>query len=153
MVPSMRAVLVSSLLAVLAGAQDHTADLILRNGAVYTMDAARSWATVVAIAGGRIIYTGLDAGAAKLAGPSTRIIDLNGRMVLPGFHDSHVHLMEGGVGMSICHLKDLQTPQEVLAAIRKYAAANAGNPWVTGAGWDLPVFPPANPHKDQLDAM
>lgn len=150
----IRAGLFSALLTVLAVAQDsRPADLILRNGAVYTMDAARSWAAAVAIAGGRIIYTGPDAGATKLRGPSTRIIDLGGRMVLPGFHDSHVHLMEGGVGMSLVNLKDLKTPKEVLAEVRKYAAAHPDKSWVTGAGWDLPVFPEANPHKEQLDEI
>jgi hypothetical protein len=139
-------------LTVLLRAQDaRVADLVLRDGAVYTMAAARSWVAAVSIAGGRIIYAGSDAGAQKLAGPATRIIDLHGRMVLPGFHDSHVHLMEGGVGMSLCNLKDIKTPQEVFAAIRKYAAAHSDKPWVTGAGWDLPVFPDASPRKEQLD--
>src|SRR6266849_4042662 len=152
MLPLIRTTVISILLAALAGAQVlGTADLILRNGAVYTMDAARSWTAAVAIADGRIIYAGPDSGAAKLAGPSTRIVDLRGRMVLPGFHDSHVHLMEGGVGMSLCNLKDIKTPQEVLAEIRKYAAAHIDKPWVVGAGWDLPVFPEANPRKEQFD--
>jgi predicted amidohydrolase YtcJ len=99
MMPSLlRLVAVSALLTPFASAQDsRTADRILRHGAVYTMDAARSWAEAVAIADGRILYAGPDSGAAKLAGPSTKIIDLRGRMVLPGFHDSHTHLMEGGV--------------------------------------------------------
>jgi len=137
---------------VFASAQNgRTADLILRHGAVYTMDAARSWVQSVAVSNGRIIYAGPDAGAAGLVGPSTKIIDLGGRMVLPGFHDSHVHLMEGGVGMSLCNLKDVATPQEVLAEIRKYAAAHPSQPWVTGAGWDLPVFPGGIPRKEQLD--
>ena len=141
-------------LGVFAYAQDvRTADLILRHGAVYTMDAARSWAQSVAIAQGRIIYAGTDAEAARLAGPSTRIIDLGGRMVLPGFHDSHTHLMEGGVDMGLCNLKDVATPQAVLAEIRKYAAAHPSDPWVTGAGWDLPVFPQGIPRKEQLDQV
>jgi len=117
------------------------------------MDAARSWATAVAIARGRIVYTGPDSGAVRFAGPSTQVIDLQGRMVLPGFHDSHVHLMEGGVGMSLCNVKSLTTPAEVLAEIRKYAAAHTSTPWVTGAGWDLPVFPEGNPRKEQLDEI
>ena len=110
-------------------------------------------AEAVAIADGRIVFTGSDSGAAKLAGPSTKIIDLRGRMVLPGFHDSHTHLMEGGVGMSLCNLKDLKTPQEALAEIRKFATAHPERPWVTGAGWDLPVFPAANPRKEQFDEV
>ncbi len=148
----LRTAAVLAISTVLASAQNgRTADLILRHGAVYTMDAARSWVQSVAVSNGRIIYAGPDAGAAGLAGPSTKIIDLGGRKVLPGFHDSHVHLMEGGVGMSLCNLKDVATPQEVLAEIRKYAAAHPSQPWVTGAGWDLPVFPGGIPRKEQLD--
>ena len=148
----LRLLAVSALLAAFACAQDgRTADLILRHGAIYTMDASRSWAEAVAIADGRILYAGPDSGAAKLAGQSTKIIDLHGRMVLPGFHDSHTHLMEGGVGLSLCNLKDLKTPQDALTEIRKFAAAHPDRPWVTGAGWDLPVFPAGNPRKEQFD--
>ena len=154
MLSLVRVIAVFTLLTLFASAQDvRTADLILRHGAIYTMDAARSWAEAVAIADGRILYTGPDSGAAKLAGPSTKIIDLRGRMVLPGFHDSHTHLMEGGVGMSLCNLKDLKTPQDALAEIRKFAAAHPERPWVTGAGWDLPVFPAGNPRKEQFDEV
>jgi predicted amidohydrolase YtcJ len=154
MLSLLRLVVVSAILTAFASAQDgHSADLILRHGAIYTMDAARSWAEAVAIADGRILYTGPDSGAAKLAGPSTKFIDLHGRMVLPGFHDSHTHLMEGGVGMSLCNLKDLKTPQDALAEIRKFAAAHPDTPWVTGAGWDLPVFPAGNPRKEQFDEV
>src|SRR6516164_9975053 len=67
------------------------ADLLFVNGAVYTVDAARSWATALAVTGDRITYVGTDAGARELVGPRTRLIDLNHRMLLPGFQDSHVH--------------------------------------------------------------
>src|SRR5690348_3192400 len=148
----LRAAVVLVILAVFARAQDgRTADLILRHGAIYTMDAPRRWVESVAVANGRIIFAGPDAGAARLAGPSTKIVDLAGKMVLPGFHDSHVHLMEGGVDMSLCDVKSVATPLEVLAAVRKFAAAHPDKPWVTGSGWDLPVFPDANPRKEQLD--
>ena len=149
-----RAAAVLGVTSVFACAQDgRTAELILRHGAIYTMDAARSWAESVAVANGRIIFAGPDSGVARLAGPSTKIIELGGRMVLPGFHDSHVHLMEGGVDMSLCNVKSLTTPQEVLSEIRKFAAAHPERAWVTGSGWDLPVFPEANPTKEQLDEV
>ena len=139
-------------LTVLTSAQERPmAALILRHGSVYTMDAARSWVESVAVADGRIIYAGPDAGTSGLAGPSTKIIDLGGRMVLPGFHDSHVHLMEGGVDMGLCNLKDVATPEAVIAEIQKYAEAHTNQPWVTGAGWDLPVFPGGIPRKEELD--
>jgi predicted amidohydrolase YtcJ len=152
MAARLRAAAILLICSSLASAQNgRIADLILRHGAVYTMNAARSWVESVAVADGRIIYAGPDAGVNSLAGPSTKILDLGGRMVLPGFHDSHVHLMEGGVDMGLCNLKDVATPQAVLAEIRKYAAAHATQAWVTGSGWDLPVFPDGIPRKEQLD--
>jgi predicted amidohydrolase YtcJ len=137
--------------AIVCAQDSRTAELILRHGAIYTMDAARSWVESVAVANGRIVFAGPDAGVTRLAGPSTKIVELGGRMVLPAFHDSHVHLMEGGVDMSLCNVKSVVTPQEVLAEIHKFAAAHPDRPWVTGSGWDLPVFPEANPRKEQLD--
>ncbi|HET9320962.1 MAG TPA: amidohydrolase [Bryobacteraceae bacterium] len=148
----LRAAAVLVIPGVFALAQDgRTADLILRHGAIYTMDAPRRWVESVAVANGRIIFAGPDAGAVRLACPSTKVVDLGGKMVLPGFHDSHVHLMEGGLDMSLCDVKSVATPLEVLAAVRKFAAAHPDKPWVTGSGWDLPVFPDANPRKQQLD--
>src|SRR4051794_17214680 len=77
------------------GPSPPAADLVLRRGAVYTMDAARSWAESVAIAGGRIVGVGTDREIAARIGPKTRVIALDGRMLLPGFHDAHVHPMAG----------------------------------------------------------
>jgi len=67
------------------GGRAREADVVLRGGAVYTVDAARRWAESVAINGDRIVYVGPDAGAGAYVGPRTRVVNLNGRMVLPGF--------------------------------------------------------------------
>ncbi len=72
------------------------ADLALRNGAIYTVDGARSWAETIAIDDGRIVYVGNDAGAKDYVGPQTQVVDLKGRMVLPGMQDAHVHPISGG---------------------------------------------------------
>lgn len=129
------------------------ADVLLRNGAIYTVDAARSWAEAAAIAHGRIIYVGTNAGAEEFITPQTRVIDLNGKMVLPGFHDSHVHPVSGGIELGQCNLNGLQTQQEIFDAVREYAQKNPALPWIVGGGWDLPIFPNANPTKQQLDQL
>src|SRR2546423_8488917 len=67
------------------------ADRVFRNGAIYTVNAVRSWAEAVAIRAGRIVYVGTDRGAQSWIGPQTRVVDLQGKMMLPGFYDSHVH--------------------------------------------------------------
>lgn len=129
------------------------ADVLLRNGAIYTVDAARSWAEAAAIAHGRIIYVGANAGAEEFITPQTHVIDLNGKMVLPGFHDSHVHPVSGGIELGQCNLNGLQTQQEIFDAVREYAQKNPALPWIVGGGWDLPIFPNANPTKQQLDQL
>lgn len=129
------------------------ADVLLRNGAIYTVDAARSWAEAAAIAHGRIIYVGVNAGAEEFITPQTHVIDLNGKMVLPGFHDSHVHPVSGGIELGQCNLNGLQTQQEIFDAVREYAQKNPALPWIVGGGWDLPIFPNANPTKQQLDQL
>ena len=72
------------------------ADLILRNGRIYTVDDKRSWASAVAIRNGRYIAIGDDAAVAPHKGPSTEIVDLSGRMAMPGITDIHTHMMMGG---------------------------------------------------------
>src|SRR5687768_5636699 len=67
------------------------ADLVFRRAAVYTMDAARSWASAVAVRDGRIVYVGSDSLPPGILGPNTEVVDLRGKMVLPGFQDGHVH--------------------------------------------------------------
>jgi hypothetical protein len=129
------------------------ADLILTNALVRTMAEARPRAEAVAIAGGRILYVGDAREALRRRGGATRIVDLDGRMVLPAFQDSHVHLISGGVGLAQCDLTGLPTKAEVLARVRDYAASHRDAAWITGGGWDLPLFPQANPRKEDLDAV
>jgi predicted amidohydrolase YtcJ len=129
------------------------ADLVLRGGAVYTVDGARSWAEAVAVSKGRIVFVGADASASPWIGPSTKVLDLAGKMVLPGFHDSHVHPVSGGVEALECNLNGLTTQAAILERIKSYAAANPKRPWIRGGGWDLSVFPEGNPSKALLDAI
>jgi predicted amidohydrolase YtcJ len=130
-----------------------SAELILTNGTVYTMDPARPRATAVALAKGKILYVGEDRGTLRLRTDSTTVVDLGGRMVLPAFQDSHIHLVTGGIELGLCDLNGLRTKEEVFEKIKAYAAANPGLAWVTGGGWDLPVFPQANPRKEELDVL
>ena len=136
-----------------ASAPPERADLILTNGAVHTMAAARPRAEAVAVAGGRILFVGTTARALRFRGEATRVIDLGGRMVLPAFQDSHIHLVTGGLELLACNLAGLGTKEAVFARIREYAAAHPELPWIVGGGWDLPLFPQASPRKEDLDAL
>jgi len=128
-------------------------DLVLRHGAIYTMNATRSWAEAMAIDNGRIVYVGSDSAVKEWIGGRTKVIDLQGKMVLPSFHDSHVHPVSGGMELGECNLNGLSTQEQILEAIRRYAQQNPDAPWIRGGGWDLPIFPNGNPHKSLLDAI
>src|SRR4030065_2055812 len=82
------------------------ADLVLVNRSVWTVNPAQPWAEAVAIDGDRISRVGRTADIKKLAGKKTRVIDLKGALVLPGFIDSHTHFLEGGFSLSSNHLRD-----------------------------------------------
>jgi len=129
------------------------ASLILTNATVRTLDPARSLAEAVAATGDRIVYVGDARGAELYRGPATAVIDLRGRLVLPAFQDSHVHLVTGGVELGQCDLNGANSREDVFRRVRDYAAAHPDETWVTGGGWDLPLFPQANPRKEELDRV
>jgi predicted amidohydrolase YtcJ len=128
-------------------------ELALRNGAVYTLDGARSWAQAVAVGRGRIVYVGTDAGLAAYINARTRVVDLHGRMLLPGFQDAHIHPISSGIQANTCDLSDLKTADEYVDAVRKYAAAHPHEAWVTGNGWLMSAFGPGGrARRELLDA-
>jgi predicted amidohydrolase YtcJ len=130
-----------------------SAEILLRCGRIYTMDAARTWADSIACAGGRIIYVGSAAGAQRFCGPDTKIVDLEGKMVLPGFNDSHCHPVVGGVESGQCSLFAIATREEIYEAIRAYAGAHPEKKWISGSGWATPLFPGGSPTCDELDRI
>ena len=127
-------------------------DLLLAGGPVWTGDAARGWATAVAVRGGRVVAVGGD-DVAELAGPGTERVDLSGRMLLPGFQDAHVHPVSAGLALLSCDLTGLGNARTQLAAVRRYATDHLDRPWVLGGGWSFPDFMPGLPHREQLDAV
>jgi predicted amidohydrolase YtcJ len=130
-----------------------SADLVFLDGAIYTVDATRSWAEAVAVKNGRIIFVGANVGAKKFIAKSTRVIRLQGRMLLPAFHDSHVHPVSGGIELGECNLNEATTEEQVVETIRRYVTAHPQAKWVRGGGWQLFIFENANPHKSLLDKI
>ena len=127
------------------------ADLLFVQGAVYTIDAARSWAQAVAVRGGRIVAIGNDDEVAELRGASTEVVDLGGRMLVPGFQDAHIHPINGGLDMLRCNLHDVYGLDAYRERIRAYADSHPDVEWIVGAGYQLDVFPGGNPRADQID--
>jgi predicted amidohydrolase YtcJ len=129
------------------------ADLVFVNGDVYTVDAARSWANAVAVEDGAIVGVGTDDEVRDLIGDGTEVVDLHGKLLLPGFQDAHVHPVSGGLDMLQCDMHDLGDRDAYLGAVREYIASNPDEPWVLGGGWSQDVFPRGCPDKESLDAV
>ncbi|MFM7717968.1 MAG: amidohydrolase, partial [Actinomycetota bacterium] len=88
-----------------------------------------------------------------LRGPSTQVLDLGSRLVLPGFQDAHVHASAGGLERIRCDLSRVHGLDDYLGVIRAYADANPGDGWILGGGWAMDVFPGGVPTRDLLDAV
>jgi predicted amidohydrolase YtcJ len=142
--------LVASIAAACSGP---SADTVFLDGEVYTVDSNRSWAEAVAVDDGRIVFVGDSDAARKLVGTDTRVIDLNGRMLLPGFHDSHVHPMTAGTRIFRCQLAGLAWPEPVLAAIRKCAVDIEPGEWLRGVGLDDALFANGSLDRELLDEI
>ena len=131
------------------------ADRVFLNGAIYTVDAERSWAEAVAIKDGRIIFVGENAGAAHHIGDETVVTELRLQMMLPGFHDSHMHIMIGKMADLECRLLRLESVAAVAAQLEQCTAlAGIGEEgWILGGGWSEWLWADANPKKDLLDQL
>ncbi|MDB5653005.1 MAG: putative amidohydrolase 3 precursor [Tardiphaga sp.] len=132
-------------------ASDAGADFVFHNGPVYTVDTKNPWARAVAVNGKQIVYVGDDAGATTFIGTSTKVVDLQGKMLLPGFVEAHIHPV---LGSALSRGIDLQfaTKQEILANL----AANKDrliDGVIRGFGWRYSAFPSTGPRKEDLDAI
>jgi hypothetical protein len=129
------------------------ADTVFLNGAVYTVDAAQPTAAAVAIAQGRIVYVGADDTARKYVGRKTRVINLQGRTLLPGFQDSHLHPGLAPNPDTTLDLDGLKTRDAIVERIRRFAAAHPHKEWIVGTGWSEAAFlPGGQPTREMLDA-
>jgi predicted amidohydrolase YtcJ len=131
---------------------DH-AGLAFTGGGVYTMDAARRWAQAVAVKNGRIAAVGTDDDIRPLIGPRTWVVDLGGRMLLPGFQDAHIHAPSGGLDRLRIDLSEVHSLHDYRKLIRAYADAHPREEWVLGGGWAMDVFPGGTPRREELDVL
>jgi predicted amidohydrolase YtcJ len=132
--------------------QSFSTDLVIINGVAHTMDPTHPLADAVAVYGNRIIAVGPTSEIRQLAGGRTRVIDVHGQLVLPGFNDAHVHFMSGGFQLSSVDLRNANTPEECAQRIRDFAAKLPEGRWMTGGDWDHERWPGAKlPTKDLID--
>jgi predicted amidohydrolase YtcJ len=135
-------------------AKTDVADLALTGGKIYTVDGERSWAEAVAIKDGRIVFVGSDEDAQAHIGKDTKLVELEGRLVVPGFQDAHIHPISAGVEANACDLNAYTDVDGYVAAIKKYADAHPDEPWITGGGWLMSAFGPgALARRELIDAV
>ena len=127
------------------------ADYVFKNAAIYTIDAKNPQAQAIAITGKCITYVGTNEGVQPFVGEKTKVIDLHGQMLLPGFVDSHIHptlaMFAGGADLQF------DSVEEVLASVKKWAEAHPDEKVVRGYGWRYTLFPTTGPTKLALDRL
>ena len=126
------------------------ANLILRNARIFTVDDNQPWAQSVACGQGRILAVGSDGHVQSWEGKDTEVIDLDGKLVLPGFIDSHVHLLQYACQRQQVCLFGVRTIEEVRRRLQQAAAKTPPGAWILGWGWDE-LHWDAAPHRGLLD--
>lgn len=127
-------------------------EIIVVNARVHTMDVRFPIAEAVALYGAHILAVGTTAEIQRMVGARTRVINAGGRVVLPGFNDSHVHFMRGGFQLSNVDLRNSDSPQEFAERIREFATKTRRGQWITGGDWDHERWPGAPlPTKELID--
>jgi predicted amidohydrolase YtcJ len=136
-----------------ADAQRH-ADTILVGGKIWTGNPEQPEAQSLAIVDGKVAAVGSDAELQRWAGPSTNVIALQGRRVVPGFNDAHVHFFDGGQGLASVQLRDAPSPEVFRDRIGAYAATLEKGRWVLNGNWDHERWTPAElPTRQLIDAV
>src|SRR4029453_6998664 len=130
---------------------DGPVDLIVYNGKVYTADGSGSMAEAVAVRGNQILRVGTTREITRLRRPQTTAVDARGGAVLPGFNDSSVRFIDGGLSLGAVDLAGADTLEEISARIAAWAASNPDRPWIVGRGWTPAAFSPAGPPHEALD--
>jgi len=132
---------------------DESADIVFMNAAAYTLNGEMPWAEALAIKDDRIIYVGNNVEAAKLIGNNTVHHNLSGRMLLPGFVDSHMHPVSGGAYAKALSLNTYGTVDDWIQAIDEYADANSDAPVIFGYGFLASTFGPVGPTRQMIDSV
>ncbi len=137
---------------VAAGAE--TAGTIFINGNIYTVNDKQPHADAIAVQRDRIIFVGANADAEEFRGDKTRIVDLAGKAVTPGFTDSHCHIFEIGEREMTLNLEGTNTREDFLAKVKERVAQTERNKWITGRGW-IETFwkQPQFPTRADLDKI
>lgn len=127
--------------------------LAIVNGRVWTGVGAKPWAEAIALSDDRIAAVGSNAEIQAIAGASARVIDARGGLVAPGFIDSHVHFLSGGMNLASVQLRDARTPGEFISRIKAFAATAQPGVWITGGDWDHQNWGGELPRASWIDSV
>ncbi|MDH3365351.1 MAG: amidohydrolase [Thermoplasmata archaeon] len=132
-----------------------SATLVIRNGKIYTVNSELKWAQAVVIDGDKIVQVGSDEDAGAFIGNDTRVVDAGGRLVLPGFNDSHMHISMAYEEAFLARLGSAKSFDEVVDIAREHGEAHPEYRMVGGTGWvyDAVLSGRRYPHKDDLDRI
>jgi predicted amidohydrolase YtcJ len=131
-----------------------SASLVLLNGKIWTVNDRQPRAEAVACVGSRIVAVGSNDEIRKWIGAGTAVIDLGGKLVLPGFNDAHVHFFSGGENLAGVQLRDAKSEDEFRQRIAEFAAKQPAGRWITGGDWDHENWSPARlPARQSIDAV
>ena len=139
------------LLPAAAVAGNKPADTVFKNGYIYTVNPGARVARAVAVKDGKIVYVGSNVGARAFVGPSTQVVKLGGKMMLPGFIDAHAHAGMTASSLYSALLYFLPSVDAYVATVKEFADANPDLPWVRGQGWSNTVVPDMGPLATDLD--
>lgn len=129
-------------------------DLILFNGAIWTVNPNQPWAEAIAVSGEKIFTVGSSKAVQKLKGSTTKSIDLQRAFVLPGFIDSHTHFLNGGFSLSSIQLYEVRSREDFVSRIKDKADSLGKGEWILSGDWDHQKFdPPQLPHKEWIDSV
>lgn len=126
--------------------------LILRAGTIHTMDEAGTVVEAMVVRGREIVYVGDDEGTERYEGPHATVVELEGKVVLPGFHDAHTHLVMSGTDRLNVDLLSATTLDELLETVETWADQHPEVWWVQGGGWSMATFEGIL-HASQLDVV
>jgi predicted amidohydrolase YtcJ len=132
---------------------DGPVDLIVINGKVYPADGGTDLAEAVAVTGNKVVRVGTNREIQRLRRAQTVVVDARGGAVLPGFNDSHAHLINGGLSLDQVSLLDATTIEAIKDTVRVWAEAHPEREWIVGRGWYYQPFNGAMPTRQMLDAL
>jgi len=131
--------------------QLQTADQIYINAKIWTGDNANPWASAIAVAKDKILFVGKDYAGYKTG--NTKIIDVKGKMIVPGFIDNHTHFLSGGYQLASVNLRYVKSPAEFISTLKNYVNSLSDNRWIQGGDWDHETWGGELPRKEWIDSI